>query len=430
MIEKNIVSSSLLGESYYEYRHISGLRVVLYPMPQFSSVYALFGTRYGSIDNIITDEYDNEVEVPEGIAHYLEHKMFEKENGDISAQFSAIGAVSNAYTSFECTSYLFSTTEQADEALKLLIHLVQTPYFTEETVKKERGIIDQEIRMYEDDPNWRVFFHMLDNLYHSHPVRLDVAGTSSSIAKITPDLLYRCYNTYYNPSNMVLAVAGKMDPNYLSEIIDQTARCDLKPKMPRRIYINEPDTIVRALSEEKLAVSSTLFHIGFKEKPVAECNEFKTQLYYMLLNELIAGKSSALYQRLYEEKAINTSFGTDVFVGRGFAVNIFSGEASNPQYVAQEILSAVDSLQKNGILNSDFLRVVKALYGQSVMMFGDVEQTANALFGAHLSGQTLFDTFHLLKNVKKEDLERLLNTSYRKGNMTISIISPSGSSHN
>ena len=195
MIEKNIVSSSLLGESYYEYRHISGLRVVLYPMPQFSSVYALFGTRYGSIDNIITDEYDNEVEVPEGIAHYLEHKMFEKENGDISAQFSAIGAVSNAYTSFECTSYLFSTTEQADEALKLLIHLVQTPYFTEETVKKERGIIDQEIRMYEDDPNWRVFFHMLDNLYHSHPVRLDVAGTSSSIAKITPDLLYRCYNT-------------------------------------------------------------------------------------------------------------------------------------------------------------------------------------------------------------------------------------------
>ena len=135
MIEKNIVSSSLLGESYYEYRHISGLRVVLYPMPQFSSVYALFGTRYGSIDNIITDEYDNEVEVPEGIAHYLEHKMFEKENGDISAQFSAIGAVSNAYTSFECTSYLFSTTEHADEALKLLIHLAQTPYFTEETVK-------------------------------------------------------------------------------------------------------------------------------------------------------------------------------------------------------------------------------------------------------------------------------------------------------
>ena len=218
MMKKTIISSDALGESYYCYRHTSGLEVALYPMPQFSSVYALFGTRYGSIDNTLCEPDGTKTEVPEGIAHYLEHKMFEKEDGDVSAHFSAIGANSNAFTSFECTSYLFSTTEQAEEALRTLIQFVQTPYFTEESVQKERGIIDQEIRMYEDDPNWRVFFHMLENLYHVHPVKLDVAGSSSSIANITPELLYRCYGAYYNPANMVLAVAGNFDSDRMAAI--------------------------------------------------------------------------------------------------------------------------------------------------------------------------------------------------------------------
>lgn len=424
MMKRTVISSDRLGESYYSYRHPSGLEVVLYPMPQFSSVYALLGTRYGSIDNTLCETDGTKTEVPEGIAHYLEHKMFEKEDGDVSAHFSAIGANSNAYTSFECTSYLFSTTGQAEEALRTLIRFVQTPYFTEESVKKERGIIDQEIRMYEDDPNWRVFFHMLENLYHLHPVKLDVAGTSASIANITPELLYRCYNAYYNPANMVLAVAGNFDPECMAAIVEETARDDLLPLIPKKEPINEPDTIVRPYSEEKLAVSAKLFHIGFKELPVSSSVELETQLYYTLLNELIAGRSSALYQRLYEEKTINTSFGKDIMIGRDFAVNVFSGEAENPEYVAEEIIAAANALRENGIPDEDFARVLKSLYGQSVMMFGEVDQTANALLSAHLSGRTLFDALSILKNAKKQELERLLAHSYRKDRMTLSVILP------
>lgn len=424
MMTKTVVSSDALGESYYCYRHPSGLEAVLYPMPQFSSVYALFGTRYGSIDNTLYEPDGTKTEVPEGIAHYLEHKMFEKEDGDVSAHFSAIGANSNAFTSFECTSYLFSTTGQAEEALRTLIQFVQTPYFTEESVRKERGIIDQEIRMYEDDPNWRVFFHMLENLYHAHPVRLDVAGSSSSIANITPELLYRCYGAYYNPANMVLAVAGNIDPDRIAAIVEETARNDVPPVIPKKEPIHEPDTIVRSYSEEKLAVSAKLFHIGFKERPVSADIELETQLYYTLLNELIAGRSSALYQRLYEEKAINASFGKDIMIGRDFAVNIFSGEAENPEYIAEEIVSAANKLRKNGISDEDFSRVLKSLYGQSVMMFGEVDQTANALLSAHLSKRTLFDALSILKNVQKKNLEQLLSHSYQKDKMTLSVVLP------
>ena len=188
-MKKTVIHSSVFNESYSVYTHASGLEIALYPMKDFSSVYALFGTRYGSMDNMLTAPDGTVFEVPTGIAHFLEHKMFEKEEGDVFEKFSAYGANANAYTSFECTAYLFSATQNVEESLKTLIEFVQQPYFTKESVQKELGIIDQEIRMYEDDPNWRVFFNMLNNLYHNNPVKIDVAGTSESIAQITPELL-------------------------------------------------------------------------------------------------------------------------------------------------------------------------------------------------------------------------------------------------
>lgn len=427
MMKKTMIHSDILGEEYVVYTHTSGLQVVLYPMTDFQSVYALFGTRYGSMDNVLVNPDGTSTEVPDGIAHFLEHKMFEKEYGDVSVHFSSIGANANAYTSFECTSYLFSTTEQAEEALRTLVKFVQEPYFTEESVQKELGIIDQEIRMYEDDPNWRVFFHMLGNLYHNHPVKIDVAGTSASIAQITPELLYRCYHTFYNPANMVLAVAGNFDAEHFASVVEEATRTDLPAAVPRKAPIAEPESIVRAYSEEKLAVSAKLFHIGFKETPVSAETELETQMQYTVLNELIAGRSSALYQQMYEEKIINTSFGKDVFIGRDFAMNFFSGESDDPLEIADRLNTAISKLRADGIPEEDFERVRRSIYGQSIMMFGEVDQTANALLSAHLSGRTLFDALDILKKMQKEELGFLLARSYQKERMTISVILPQDS---
>ncbi|MBR1731449.1 MAG: insulinase family protein, partial [Ruminococcus sp.] len=187
------VKSALLGDKYYKIDHESGLTIYLYPKKDYNSKYAIFGTRYGSVNNAFSLDGGEVKKVPDGIAHYLEHKMFECEDGDAFLKYAKTGANANAYTSFDKTCYLFSCADNFDESLEILLDFVQRPYFTEETVAKEQGIIGQEIRMYDDSAEWRVMFNMLEKMYHTHPVQLDIAGTVESIAEITPELLYDCY---------------------------------------------------------------------------------------------------------------------------------------------------------------------------------------------------------------------------------------------
>ena len=264
------ITGKQVGDSYYQVEHPSGLTVLLYPKEHCSTTYAIFGTRYGSIDNCFqrSDEAGPE-SVPEGIAHYLEHKLFESEEGDAFERFSKTGASANAFTSFESTCYLFSTTDQVYQSLEILLDFVQSPYFTEETVRKEQGIIGQEIKMYDDDPQWRVMFNYLKAMYRSHPIREDIAGTVESIAKITPELLYRCYNTFYNLGNMVLAIAGNFQVDKALAVCDKM----LKPAAPvtvQRVFPQEPDTIVQPVVEERLSVASPLFQFGFKGGPAPQ----------------------------------------------------------------------------------------------------------------------------------------------------------------
>ena len=239
------VKSDRVGDRYYEVKHPSGLRIFVYPKEQNNSTYAVFGTRYGSVDTTFkrSDEADA-CTVPAGIAHYLEHKLFESEDGDAFARYAKTGANANAYTSFDVTCYLFSCTENVYESLEILLDFVQSPYFTEQTVQKEQGIIGQEIRMYDDDPQWRVMFNLLEALYHKHPVKVDIAGTVESIAQITPELLYRCYHTFYNLNNMVLCVAGNVELNKVLDLCDRM----LKPSKPveiERIFEEEPREVVK-----------------------------------------------------------------------------------------------------------------------------------------------------------------------------------------
>ena len=221
-MEKQIVKNERTGEQYTYVKHPTGLDIYIWKMEDYSTSYALFGTKYGSINTKFRTKNEKDfITVPNGIAHYLEHKLFENEDCDVFSLYAKTGASANAYTSFDKTCYLFSCTDNVYESLEILLSFVQSPYFTEETVQKEQGIIGQEIRMYDDNAGWRVFFNMLQGMYHNHPVKIDIAGTVESIAQINADLLYQCYNTFYNLNNMVLSIAGNIDEDKILEMCDK-----------------------------------------------------------------------------------------------------------------------------------------------------------------------------------------------------------------
>ncbi|WP_277668304.1 EF-P 5-aminopentanol modification-associated protein YfmH [Caproiciproducens galactitolivorans] len=419
------IKSDRVGDRYYEVEHPSGLRIFVYPKENNNSTYAVFGTRYGSIDMCFKSSDDSEPnKVPAGIAHYLEHKLFESEDGDAFARFAKTGASANAYTSFDKTCYLFSCTENVYESLEILLDFVQSPYFTEQTVQKEQGIIGQEIRMYDDDPQWRVMFNLLRAMYHNHPVKIDIAGTVESIAQITPELLYKCYNTFYNLNNMVLCVAGNVEVNKVLELCDKM----LKPSKHLsidRIFENEPDEVVQSRIEQKLSVSTTIFQLGFKEKVGKNRVSAEEIAQTEILLELMASDSSPLFRRLLDAELINQStFAYEYFEGPGYASVIFSGESKDPDAVADEIKKEAEKLRTQGIDPVAFERSKKAVYGRLISSFNSVDNIANTLASLAFTGHELF---HYVDSVSQADIASVqarLNTQLRADSSVLSIVKP------
>lgn len=423
-MKQTVIQNQKLQEQYYVYEHESGLKIVLYPMAGYSSTFALFGTKLGSIDNAFkTEEKQDFTVVPEGIAHFLEHKLFESEDGDAFSLFAKTGASANAYTSFDRTCYLFSATANFEESLQSLLKFVQEPYFTQETVEKEQGIIGQEIRMYDDNADWRVFFNVLGALYHKHPVRIDIAGTTESIAKIDADLLYQCYHTFYNLNNMILSIAGNFELEPTLRIIEKSLKSSEKVTVIPEV-VDEPDTIFESCVRQKLAVSVPLFNIGYKEPPLEGMAELKRQLEFEVLLEVLAGESSAFYRELYEEGLINQTFGAEIFNGRGYFSVLFAGESKNPQEVLTRLNQAIAEKRTTGIDAASFDRTKKALYGRLVRGLNNVEGVANGLISCHFSGLTLFDSMTLMEEMKLADVNALLQTALQPDKAAISIIDP------
>ncbi len=423
-MEKKIIKNDVLNEQYYHYKHKSGLSIILYPMEGYSSAYALFGTNYGSIDTSFKTQNDSDfITVPEGIAHFLEHKLFESEDGDAFSLFAKTGASANAFTSFDKTCYLFSTTDNFDESLKALITFVQAPYFTKETVEKEQGIIGQEIKMYEDDPNWRVFFNLLTALYVNNPVRIDIAGTTQSISKIDKDLLYSCYNTFYNLNNMVVCIAGNFDEESAAKIIEDNLKECEKVEIISKVP-DEPKTVAKKEFVQDLSVAMPLFNIGYKETPVSKEEELEVQIRCELILSAIVGRSSELYKDMYDSALINTTFGTEVFSGRGYFANVFSGESRNPKLVMEKIANCIESYKEKGIDEETFKRVKKAMYGNSILLFNNVEGVANELVASYFADGEIYDVMDVIKAVTLEDINEQLRNSFNKEYMSISIVNP------
>lgn len=423
-MEQQIIRNEKLNEQYVQYRHESGLTILLYPMKGYSSSYALFGTKLGSIDTAFKTDSDSEyTTVPEGVAHFLEHKLFESEEGDAFSLFAKTGASANAYTSFEKTCYLFSTTDNFDESLKSLLTFVQEPYFTQQTVEKEQGIIGQEIRMYDDDPGWRVFFNLLQALYVNNPVRIDIAGTVESIAQIDADLLYKCYNTFYNLNNMVLAIAGNFEIEPTLKIIQENLKVKDKVQVQHKLA-EEPNEIASERTVQALSVSVPLFHIGFKEQVREGAELLRVQLACEILLDILAGEGSRFYRTMYDAGLINQTFGCEVFCGRGYFSNIFAGESKKPDEVFEKLQEEIRRLRQEGIPESDFSRAKKSLYGRLVRSFNNVETVANTLVNCYFAEVGIYDSLQIIEDMTRADLTELLKTVLQEDKAAISIIEP------
>lgn len=416
------IKNELLQDSYYEIDHTSGLKIFVYPKENYSSSYAIFGTKYGSIDTCFkTEESSDYIEVPEGIAHFLEHKLFESEELDAFARYAKTGASANAYTSFDKTCYLFSCTDNFEESLEILLDFVSNPYFTPETVQKEQGIIGQEIKMCNDEPGWELLFSLLRAMYHSHPVKIDIAGTVDSISHITADLLYSCYETFYNPENMALAVAGNVTVEQVLKIADKMLK-KKECKQIERKFQKEPAEVVEDTVVRNLSVAMPIFAIGYKEDIKTPCRTLKQSIESNILLDIIAGSTSSLYEDMLKDGLINTGFETEFFEGYGYSAHIFSGESTNYNEVRKRINREIERLMSEGIDRETFERIKKKHYGNFIMSFNDIDALSNALIGAYFNGDGIYDQIKILESITVEDVERRLREAFNTKNSSMSII--------
>ena len=417
------IRNELLNEKYYDIDHPSGLKILVMPKENYSSTYAIFATKYGSIDTMIQMDDGTFKEIPEGTAHFLEHKLFESEDLDAFERFAKTGASANAYTSFDRTGYLFSCSANFKKNLEILLDFVQNPYFTQATVEKEQGIIGQEIDMYKDAPDWEVMFNCLRTMYHNLPVRIDIAGTQESIAQITAKTLYGCYDNFYNLHNMVLAVAGNVSVDEVIEVADKALK-PVEGKMAQRKVIDEPKEVLDSYVEEKLSVATPQFMFGFKESWDTPERTTKEEISMEILLDMISGQSSELYKRLFDGKLINSSFGFEYFTGFGYSCVLFAGESNDPKSVSEEIVKEIKKFRETGFDKTAFDRTKKKLYGRMIMGMNDVEGLANNMAVSFFAGENIFTDFEIFKTVTLDDINDIFKKTLDENYSVLSVIKP------
>lgn len=427
-MKNTIIDNRKINERLIYKELKNGLKVFLMPKKNYVKKYAIFATNYGSIDNsFIPVNEDSAIKVPEGIAHFLEHKLFEEPYGNIMDMFSKLGSYVNAYTNFNQTAYLFSCTDRFYENLDLLVKFVQNPYFTKENVEKEKGIIEQEIKMYDDDPNWKVFFNCLKIMYHEHPVKIDIAGTVESIKQIDKDMLYKCYNTFYNPQNMVLFITGDIEFDKALEIIE----CNKNEKEIfdnqtniKRIYPDEPIKIKNDYIEEDMGGSIPIFTIGYKDIDLGFDGKelIYKEIMTNILLEMLFGESSEFYQKLYEKGLINNSFSAQYIGQKNYGHSILIGESENPAKVFDEINKYVFDIKKRGLNDEDFNRIKKKILGNFIINFNSLEYISTQFVTYYFNNFSILDYLDLVENASIEDIKDRFYNHFKSDNCCLSII--------
>ncbi len=414
---------SLLKDCIYEGEHKSGLKVIIL-QKNTAKKYATFSTCYGSINTEFVVPGETEVtKVIDGVAHFLEHKVFEQPDG--TNAFSLFkGADVNAFTSFGVTNYLFSCTDYFYENFRQLLSYVQTPYFTEENVEKEKGIIAQEVRMYDDDPGQVCFYNCLKGLYKNHPVRTEIAGSVEEVMKTTPELLYKCYNTFYHPSNMAVICVGDIDPEKVGDIVDELITKDKPEGEIRQVFPSEPDEIVSPETEARFEIAMPRFSLGFKDIETGG-DMLRRDIVTSALLKVLVGGSSPLFERLYGQGLINWSFGGYYEYERSFAFAEIGGESNDPKAVADAVQEEIARVKREGIDPEAWRRAMNVLYGRYIrLMGGDVEDIGNEYMFSFHRGVDLTSYPDVWKTVTIEDGMERLNSLFVPERSSLSIIYP------
>lgn len=406
----------------------NGLKIYFMPKKGYTKKFAIFSTNYGSTDNIFVPIGESSpLEVPEGIAHFLEHKLFEDEESNLFEKFSKMGADVNAFTNFNQTSYLFTSTDHFYENLELLVKFVQSPYFTEENVEKEKEIIAQEIKMYEDNPGWKVFFNLLKCMYKSHPVKIDIAGTVESIQSIDKELLYRCYNTFYHPSNMVLFVVGDLSFDEIVKVVNRSEKSFQGSQNEiNRISPMEPEEVEERFIEEKMVTSTPLFHMGFKDSDVGYTGKraVKKDMITNIILDMLFGSSSVFYNKLYEEGLIDTSFGA-YYTGKGsYGHSLILGQSNRPEEVYKRVMDYIENAGEKALNEENFNRIKKKELGQFLFSLNSIDSIAYNFTDLYFNDFLFTDLFSLLEEVDYNDILDRYKTHFHKDNVALSIIKP------
>lgn len=419
-----------LNESYEKVIHPSGLTVYVFPK-RLTTQYALLATRYGSVDEdfYVAGENGDDghaMHLPAGVAHFLEHKMFENEDGVDSAQrFSALGADANAYTTTNRTVYLFGCTENFDASLAELIRFVTHPYFPAESVEREKGIIAQEIKMYDDDPYERSFMELMNCLYEKNPVKINICGTVESIGKITPEMLYRSHRIFYHPSNMALVVCGDVTTEQVLAVVDKELSATPSRRIVRGVC-DEPPEVYMPRADVKMPVSKPIFLIGFKDEGwrLDDAERLRRDAGMSILNEMLFSRAGRLYNALFESGKISPGLSYGYSVSSTFSFNSVGGEAEDPEAVLEDILAELARVRREGLSREDFERSRRVMLAEHVKNFDSTAEIANDLLSFAFDGGEIFTYGHLLSEVSFEDVTELLHTSMAPERVAMAVVHP------
>ena len=421
-----IIENSKVKEKVYIEKLENGLTVIVIPKKGVQKKYMIWGTHYGSNESSFVVPGEEEItNVPNGVAHFLEHKMFEQENGTNSLDvLTALGVEANAYTTNDHTAYLFECTDNFYEAMDELMDYVQHPYFTDENVEKEKGIIGQEIMMYNDYPEWKVYLNAMKAMYHNNPVKIDIVGTIETISKIDKEILYKCYQTFYNPSNMTMVICGDFEPEAILEEVKKRL-INTKPTGEiKRIYPAEPDEIVTDKIEEKLEVSQAMYVIGIKD--TINCKEkrelLKKHLAIEILLNLILGRSSNLYKELYNKELTYAQPNLEYEFTNIYAHCLITGQSNNPEENDKRFNDEVNRLKQEDINKEDFERIKKMIYGGYIKEYNDVQDIARMFLADYIRGINSFDYLEEIEQINVEYLEQILKDVFKEEKMVLSIV--------
>ena len=417
-----VFENNLINEKVYKQTLENGLDIYLLPRKNISKKVIMWGTKFGAVDNDFSVNGER-VTVPDGIAHYLEHKMFEQRSG-INAldTLTSFGVEANAFTGSTETVYLYECTNNFYEALEEFMDYVQNPYFTDENVEKERGIIEQEIMMYDDYPDSKIHYNLMKCLYHNNAIKIPVAGTVKTIADIDKDKLYKIYNTFYVPENMRMVISGDFEPDEIFEIINKYIIMKKNNNNVVRNYPSEPDSIVQEKIVEQMEVSIPSFLVGYKLEKSDE--DLKKSVAIDILNEILFGKSSKFFADLYEQNLLYEPVEMSMDYDRNYAMALIEGESKNPEKTIEQIKNNIEYYKNNGIKDDIFQRIKKDIYGKYVKEYNDLGTITQRIILNAIKDEKPFEMLDNLQAIDIQYVENILNENFDITKCAYSIIEP------